>query len=234
MGRHHTLLRKHTPFNSAPARDEYVKRRFQAEVLLQLTAADAYNHEHVLRRKLARWNFGLAWTPPGILARRSTVILNVTLKLVPLRVALVLFRAWLNGWCTARRYQVKQAPCLLGCLPCSEDTCQDSIEHYACCPIVRHFASHMLHLPDHRVGGSLNFLCLQANVDDETRTMQLLMLYAVYTATNCLRFVKPKPPVRDMNEFLLQYVHQGANQSPAAQKMLRQQLAYRNVRRRRA
>ena len=144
-----------------------------------------------------------------------------------------MFRTWFNGWCTARRFQVKRARCLLGCGAGSTEGCCDSIEHYACCPVMLEFATKSLNLPPALVGGLLNFLCLQSNLDSHLRTRQLLLLYACYSATNCLRFGQPHLAANSMHEFLLQYVHQGASQSASAQQVVSQYVTHsRRLRRR--
>ena len=139
-------------------------------------------------------------------------------KLVPVKVVLTLFRTWWNGWCTARRFQVRHAQCLFRCRPASPDECLDSIKHYACCPVVAEFATRRLHLPHSLVKNMLSFLCLTANVDDETRALQMLLLHAVYSSTNCIRFAKSDTQFRCIDELLLQYVHQGASKSSFAQR----------------
>ena len=196
----------------------HIKTRFQSQALLQLMIAQHYNHEHVLGHKLQRWQ--IQGVPDGILARRAARYLPHAFELVPARVATVLFRTWFNGWCTARRFQVGQASCLFGCLSGSGDGCHDSIEHYAHCIVVRTFALHRMNMPHNCVGTLLGFLCLNRDVTDDTRTLQLLLLYAVYTATNCLRFCQPQLDPAKWHEFLRQYVHQGASQSSAAQKIV--------------
>lgn len=62
--------------------------------------------------------------------------------------------------------------------------------------------------------------CSNRDVTDDTRTLQLLLLYAVYTASNCLRFCQPELDPAKWHEFLLQYVQQGASQSSAPQKIV--------------
>ena len=159
--------------------------------------------------------------------------MNRAFAIVPVRVALVLFRSFFNGWCTARRFQVKHAPCLFGCTYGSTEGCHDSIEHYAHCQVVRDFAKSSLDLPDTTVGGLLNFLCLSSNVDDETRILQLLLLYAVYSATNCMRYTSPNVSPQSMHEFLLQFVHQGASQLHSVQVVVRERVTNRRSTRRR-
>ena len=154
-----------------------------------------------------------------------------TSSLVPPRVALVLFRTVFNGWCTARRFQVKEAKCLLGCDPGSRQGCHDSIEHYAHCPVVKHFAMHSLNIPQSCVGGLFNFLCMKP-VDDEVLTLQLLLAFAMYRATNCWRFARPQAAKNAMHEFLLRYVHQGASTMTSAQRVVHKYLSLRRTQRR--
>jgi hypothetical protein len=186
--------------------------------LRNLVEKHEYNHEHVIRNKLRRWQL---LVPAGILARRSIRVLEHAFHLVPCRVALVLFRTWFNGWCTARRFQKLQSVCLLGCAAGQCEGCHDSIEHYATCPVVVNFASRGLHLPSNLIGSRLHFLCLGRDIDNDTRTLQLLLLYAVYSSTNCLRASSHTAMHHsNMHEMLLQFVHQGANQSSAAQQVV--------------
>ena len=88
-----------------------------------------------------------------------------------------------------------------------------------------------MHLPSDSVGGMLNFLSLNKGVTDDIRTLQLLLLYAVYAGTNCIRFAHPSLSNQDIHEFLLQYVHQGASGCKSTQKIV-DQFVRRRVRRR--
>ena len=139
---------------------------------------------------------------------------------MPVRVVLVLFRTWLNGWCTARRFQVKHAECLFGGRIAHDDECLDSIEHYAFCPVLAEFATRRLHLPSLFAKNMLGFLCLNRGVDDETRVLQLLFLHSVYITSNCIRF--PNPPLKGVciHELLLQRVHQAADHCSYAQNVV--------------
>jgi hypothetical protein len=183
----------------------------------------------VLRCKLKRWC--ISEVPEGILARRASKRLGRALGLVPVKVVFVLFRTWFNGWCSARRFQVKQAPCLFGCEFGSAEGCHDSIEHYMRCPVVANFALQRLRLPQTSVRSMVAFMCLGANIDDELLTLQLLLVYAIYSATNCLRFAKPA--IDNLDEFLLQFVHQGASQSNHAQRVVHQVVTAQGFARRR-
>ena len=73
-----------------------------------------------------------------------------------------------------------------------------------------------------RHAGSMQLvLCLNRDTDDNTRTVQLLFLYAVYSAANVLRFRSSGAAnTMSMDALLLQFVHQGASTSPTAQHAL--------------
>lgn len=208
-----------------------IKRCFQAEAMSQILQSQQYESEHHIRTKLRRWR--VASVPEGILARRALTRLQQAFALVPIRVAIVLFRTWLNGWCTARRFQQRRARCLLGCHCELDDICQDSIEHYAHCPVLLEFASNTLHMPPSCLDNMLGFLCLNKEVAEDTRILQFLVLYAVYSATNAIRAQPRGIHISCMREFLLQYVHQGASGSSKCQSVVRQALAPQHVARRR-
>ena len=159
--------------------------------------------------------------PEGTLTRRAARYLHQAFKPVPVKVALVLFRSCFNGWCTARRFQKKESCCLLGC---SSEFGEDSIQHYAHCPIVMDFAKTRLGLPMSCIGGMQNFLCLQRDMENAIRVLQLLLLHAVYSATNCIRVSRPTLSSNAMPQFLLQYVHQGAPQMSSTQNVVHNSL----------
>ena len=196
----------------------YIKKGFQSQVLEQLVKSVSYNHEYVLRDKLKRWR--IAEVPEGILARKAVKRLRLALDVVPVENVFVLCRTWFNGWCSARSFQVKQAHCLFRFLLGSGGGCNDSIEHYCHCPSVAGFASHRLHLPQANTRKMLAFMRLGGNTDDDMLTSHLLLLCAVHSATNCLRFSTASLGDARMYELLLQCVHQGANQSSSAQNIV--------------
>ena len=111
------------------------------------------------------------------------------------------------------------------------DLREDSIEHYACCPIVIAFACEKLHMSQEHVGNLATFLCLTRDTPDDVRILQLLLLYAVYNATNTLRHAHSPLPMQDRSALLLQFTQQGANGSCVARRALTAALAMqRNVR----
>ena len=80
---------------------DFLKKHFQSCALSQILAAETYNHEHFVRMRLARWQISVA---PGILARRACKTLTRIFELVAPKVGIVVFRTWLNGWCTGFNY----------------------------------------------------------------------------------------------------------------------------------
>ena len=208
-------LQKYKQAGHSRTADKLVKKHFQAYALHLLVRSKVYNQEHVMCGILNYWS--IKNVPSGILTRRAIRYLHHAFKLVPVKVVLVLFRTWFNGWCTARRFQIKNSHCLLGCTSAFGE---DSIQHYAHCPVVISFAQQRLSLPASCIGGLLNFLCLERDIDDDVRVLQLLLLFAVYNATNCIRYTKPVVSLIAMSEFLLQYLHQGASQMSSTQKVV--------------
>ena len=206
------------------------RKRFQYHVFRKLVQLEGYNHELVLRGKLARWR--ITEPPEGALARRACRVLHQAFDIMPVRVATVLFRTWLNGWCTARRFQLTSSTCLFGCVPGSMPGCHDSIEHYSHCPVVRRFALNHLNLPSGDVGSLQGFLCLGKMMDVEVFAVQCLLVFSVYAATNKLRHGSGSAAVQSFHDLLLQCVHQGAAQSPFAQKAVMKNINAKHKRRR--
>ena len=119
-------------------------------------------------------------------------------------VAMVVHRAWRNGWCTGRRFQDRSRRCMLRC---EHPMAEDSIEHYAHCPCACDFACHTLHLPENAFGSSQSFLVLGVDAPDDILILQLLVLYACYSATNSVRHGRCSNEGNDYDrrDFLLQF-----------------------------
>ena len=198
-------ISEQVPHLSGTRLANHVKKHFQAKALEQILSKERYNHEAFLRGRLERWR--LQEAPIGIMTRRSVQRLTKIFSLTTVRVGVVIFRTWLNGWCTARRFQHKDSKCVFNC-ECAFS--EDSIEHYAFCPIIRRFATQHLHLSANLVGAMCPFLCLNRYTNDSTLIVQCLLTYATYTASNRIRFGGINPASICMNEFLMQIMCQGA------------------------
>ena len=200
-----------------PARRRLFQQRAYA-LCLRATRVDV---EHVIRSKLSR--FRINDPPPGILARRACSRLELCFSLVTPRVAIVLLRSWWNGWCTARRFQNRDARCLFGC----SDSAEDSIEHYCRCNVVVDFARSRLRLPMRISGSMRSFLVLDSLCSNDELTLQLLLLYACYSATNVLRHQQANSANMQHNyqELLQQLAVQGTFNHPCSQRVLRHSLS---------
>ena len=113
-----------------------LRRRWQktCRTLVQ-TSTQATLHIF-MRRRLARYDMLLYGR---VRAERAMLVLPALSSYLPARARAAVLRAWWNGWVTRRRFQ-QQGWCIFGC------RCEDSIEHYARCPVVREFGARFLHL----------------------------------------------------------------------------------------
>ena len=100
-----SLVKKHAGLSKLKLRDCF-RRQFQATMVAQLAAKDAYDPERALRKKLSRWR--IPQVPEGTLVRRALQICKQSAHLVPPRVSTAALRALFNGWCCARRFQIKK------------------------------------------------------------------------------------------------------------------------------
>ena len=141
-----------------------LRRSFQDCAYQLLLSRDGYDAEHHIRRRLQRWLVHGA-PPAGVLARRGLNRMRTFFRLVGPRVAIVVFRAWFNGWCTARRFQDRSSRCVFRC---SRATAEDSIEHYCHCPVVHEFAR-TLGIFANSPCPLLLFLALEGVTDEDIR-----------------------------------------------------------------
>jgi hypothetical protein len=144
---------------------------------LKLLPTDLYT---ILRSRLERWDSKID-APLGIAARRAERVVAHLENKVPPCVLAALARSWLNGWCTARRFQQGNGKCWL----CEECTGDDSIEHYSRCHWSWHTAQRRLRI-DSTLRGIGPFLLLESCALKDTPLLAL-NLYAVYSATNYFR-----------------------------------------------
>ena len=118
-----------------------IRNRFQSVFTAKLKEAAGYNAEERMRQKLRRWNLP---GRPQVITARATRRIQLLPRLVPPRVAAAVISTIWNRWATARRLQIEgpDNKCVLGCSP----TAEDSLEHYACCPLIRQAARRHLRL----------------------------------------------------------------------------------------
>ncbi len=119
--------------------------RIPEKKLIQRTAQELLS-KHVstpvhfrIRDRLERWykqgRFNVRTEPEGIIARRAERRLTFSASNLPPRVHSAYFRTIWNGWCSERRFQTYIKGCRFGC----GGDAEDSIEHYAFCPVVLEF-----------------------------------------------------------------------------------------------
>ena len=107
---------------------------------------------------------------------RAFAVMGAIKNEVPPRAKAALLRTWWNGWVTERRFQRGSKGCVMGC--CAED----SIEHYAHCPIIGDFSSRGLGL-DRGANRIADFLVLNipaSRVAEQRTSKAVLRLAAVY------------------------------------------------------
>lgn len=110
----------------------------------------------------------------------------------------------------------REGSCVFGC----PGEAQDSIEHYAFCPVQVSFARDRLHIPAQHTAAVQSFLVLGHNLDDTLQTMLLLNLYCCYSARNAIKnHVEPRAQ-QNLHECMLQFAHQGTFGHSASQRVL--------------
>ena len=198
-----------------------IKTRFQSALTAKLKEAMLYDAEGHMRRKLRRWNLP---NRPHVSAARAVRRLQSLPRLVPPRVAAAVLSTIWNRWATARRLQIEGPAnrCVLGCSP----TAEDSLEHYACCPLIRQAARRHLRLNlrgwPHAIS---DFMMLQGpptarHPDDEAIARHSLLLYAAYRVTNDARHRRPATRA-EVAGMLQQAIGEGTRGHPGAAAVLR-------------
>ena len=158
-------------------RHRRIRKSFQRTVRRAIAAQVFVDPVGRMRHKLDR--FGLpGW--PGLTATRCLHALKVLHRDAPPRVGAAVLRTMFNGWTTARRFQ-RSGPCLFRC------NCfwhEDSIEHYAACPVTNEFGRRMLKLKASPASTPLSNLVVfgmnMASVDDLTILRRGIWVYAIY------------------------------------------------------
>ena len=198
-----------------------IRNRFQSVLTAKLKEAAGYNAEERMRQKLRRWNLP---GRPQVITVRATRRIQLLPRLVPPRVAAAVISTVWNRWATARRLQIEGLAnkCVFGCSP----TAEDSLEHYACCPLIRQVACRHLRLNLREWPYALtDFLMVQGppttrHVDDEHITRHSLLLYATYRVTNASRHRRPASRA-EVAGMLQQAIGEGNRDHPRAAGVLR-------------
>ena len=171
-----------------------IRRRFQGALAGLLRQSEPYSPERRMREKLTRRRLTIQ---PRVAAQRAIRILEALRTLATPRISNAVLSTQWNRWTTACRFQRTQA-CRLRC---SADS-QDSIEHYACCPIIRTAALTLLRIelcPWPAALGDFLLLtdapCQDPTVDLPRRRLGMAVLVtAAYRTTNAARQSIPATP----------------------------------------
>ena len=103
--------------------------------------------------------------------RQAPAFLHALRGHVPPCVIFAVINTWLNGWCTARRFQRGEHHCCIG--QCSG---ADELEHYVMCPFFRGCALHFLDI-NFRIASLAQFLGVDG-VSGHSTVLTAIHMYA--------------------------------------------------------
>ena len=169
----------------------------------------------LLHKRLARWLDGSTTdlTLPEAVGKAMTVISQITGRVSYCVIASV-WRSWLNGWCTGRRFQEECQPCLFD----SDCGGSDWLEHYACCPAARRYLSKRLPQPI-AAATLIDFLMLGSHAQDDLPLMAV-HVYAVHGALNHIRAGKLCHGAFDLDMLLWERWRAAMTQMPSLQRLV--------------
>ena len=187
--------------NSEMARRQWQRACYQA--LRPDRTEAAYRH---LRRRLDSWAVSVL---PGRRAHRAVEVLRDLSTHATPRIFAATLRTLCRGWTTRRR----SAACLLQC-----GRGEDSIEHYANCPVFCRFTCQKLRLPQAAPPDRL--LCLSGLAQSTPRDRQVWAIarYALYTAVCMLRHGHTAHG--RLEDLLLQRAQEGVRGHPQGMQIL--------------
>ena len=167
-----------------PLPDDFARKKVQRTVANKIREhCGQEDPEHLLRRRLVRFLgepselFGI----PNPLRVLEVVYSNT---LCPYLISCLL-KTWVNGWCTAHRFQRNRLPCLFGC----GQHASDCIEHYAVCPIICGFYNQVAPLLPKLSEAETRhqFLALHAAPDVDHTLPAAVLLHVVFTTYETIR-----------------------------------------------
>ena len=232
------LYRSVAPTRSTPytAKDwGHIRTRFQSTVSARLLQVHAPPAEFRVRHKYQRWGLNLpdhAHITRLFPARQRTENwhgraglhhLRQLSTLVTPRVQSAVFSTMWNRWTTARRFQGAGT-----CVLCRVPHTQDSIEHYAKCPVVKRLAAQFLHLDPRQFVNLHSFLLVNPLVNTkETLTTIALLVYATYRCTNFQRHAQTPLPPDALYDAMTQWVREGVRgHGPSTRVLTRRWIAH--------
>ena len=171
-----------------------------------------------LFKRLARW-FG-ASSNTDALSRAVDHAMQLLADLpaqVPSCVISAVWKSWLNGWCTSRRFQEECGACIL------DATCggADCLEHYAVCPAARRYL--YTWVPQSNGETSIQRFLLFEPLRGDVLPFMALHIYAVYGAVNHVRAGKLPHDSFNLDILLWERWRAAMSQKPALQALLNHQ-----------
>ena len=148
----------------------------QSRIYQSLQAASGHNGAEALwERCLHRWGSLAVRAPFARVLRERAHTVMEGLASCPPSTRWALGWTWLNGWCTARRFQ-QSAQCTF----CGRG--EDSIEHFSRCPTLRELGSRRLQFGLCQQE-PLRWLLLDGNIaDSRDLILRAVFLHAIYRA----------------------------------------------------
>jgi hypothetical protein len=170
--------------------------------------------QSILRRRLQRWLIDPSSAELNdMVAKTISVIADV--RKAPPCVAAAVLKTWLNGWCTARRFQEPRRSCWL-CETCSGD---DSLEHYAVCPFAWSYLPSKLRISDSTK--TIKRFMLLEPCEGDTPLLLACHVYAVMGVVNTLRAQQTRPTCMSTERLLWERWRAIGGRSRLIQKAVR-------------
>jgi hypothetical protein len=165
------------------------KKEFQRYALKAIKLSKSPPAIERIRYKVDRWHgmtYGLTGLPGHYSPLIATRLVNLG-KLVAPRVHAAVFTTLWNGWCTHRRFQLRQNTSNVCKFKCSLRS-EDSLEHYVRCPVVLKVAKHCLHFSYPDEAGINLWMMSSPWLDLECNLRGLaLLIYGAYMGFNSIR-----------------------------------------------
>ena len=203
------------------------RKEFQAKIHAALHRQSSPNIHARFDFKLQRWNLqdpdkplhqhlSVRQRTPNWHARSSHQRLKELAHLVTPRVHAAVFGSIWNRWCTLRRFQSRGR-----CRLCQRPLTEDSIEHYACCTVVRDVAARKLRLDPILHVNIYSFTCTNPLIlTEEVLSRIALLIYATYRALNYQRHAVLPLQGEDLQHAISQWLIEGTRGHPKSSHAL--------------
>ena len=178
----------------------------------------------LLTRRLARWLEGNTadLTLPQAVGKAMSVISQISGR-VPDCVIAAVWRSWLNGSFTSRRFQEECQPCLFD----SDCGGSDRLEHYSCCPAARRYLCKRLPQPI-SAPTLIDFLMLGSHNHNDLPFLAV-HVYAVYGALNHIRAGQLRHGSFDLDMLLWERWRAAVTQMPSLFRLVSERWKHRGA-----